>query len=80
MLFGTARSPSLEVMMTMGRTTTARVSPPEITVSPPVSGLRNSAKMMRPRMPYTMDGTPARFRTFVTSSRVSRVSFAYSSR
>ena len=46
-----ARSASLEVMMTMGRTTTERVSPPEMTVSPPVSGFRNSAKMIRPRMP-----------------------------
>ena len=80
MLFGTARSASLEVMMTMGRTTTERVSPPDMTVSPPVSGFRNSAKMIRPRMPYTMDGTPARFRTFVTRMRLILVSVAYSSR
>ncbi len=67
-------------MITMGSTRRASVSPPLTRLYPPVSPPRAWAKMASPSSPYTIDGTPARFRMFVWRRRVNRVSRAYSSR
>ena len=75
---------SIVMRMTIGSTSTARVRPPEMKLRPKVSGPVTArmvwTKRTSPRMPYTIDGTPARLRMFVVSRRLVRVSFAYSCR
>ena len=84
MLLGTARRASIVMRMTIGSTRTASVKPPEMKLRPKVSGPVTArmawTKTTSPRMPYTIDGTPARFRMFVVRSRFIRVSRAYSCR
>ncbi len=81
-VLGTARSASLVVMITIGRTTTIRVSEPEIRLRPLPTprAARAATNTLRPRSPKTTDGTPARFRMLRISRRVNRLSGAYSSR
>ena len=83
MVLGTARSASMEVMITIGRTSTASVMPPAMMLRPDPSSssvFMNATKTDRPSRPYTTDGTPARLRMLIWMNRVSLVSAAYSSR
>ena len=71
---GTARNASIEVMMTIGRTSTARVIPPARMLRPdPLSSsvFMNATTTDRPRSPYTTNGTPARLRMLIWMKRVS---------
>ena len=83
MVLGTDRRASMEVMITIGRTSTASVIPPARMLRPdplPSTASMNATKTARPSRPYTTDGTPARLRMLIWMKRVSRVSPAYSSR
>src|SRR5215213_3758016 len=65
---GTARIASRPAMITTGRTSRPRVSPPARTTGPRESGPRT--RKASPRMPYTIEGTAARFWMFTSISRL----------
>ena len=82
-MLGTARSASIDVMITIGSTRTASVMPPAMMFRPEPSSSSEfitATKTDSPSRPYTTDGTPARLRMLTWMNRVSRVSAAYSSR
>src|SRR6056297_3850677 len=76
-LYGTARSDSEAVMITMGNTSADNARPPAQTVRPRPKNWTNRA---RPSRPYTIDGTPARLRTLRRVNAARRDLPAYSSR
>ena len=54
--------------------------PAEMRVAPPVNPLIACTNIARPRMPYTIEGTPDRLRMLTLMKFVSRFFGAYSSR
>ncbi len=74
---GTARMASWAAMMMTGRINSDRVSAPERMLRWKPSARTKTAS---PRMPYTMDGTPARLAMLVWMTRVTQLRGAYSSR
>ena len=68
---------SWAAMIIIGRIKRARVKPPASKLLP---NPRLRTNISRPKMPYTMEGTPARFAMFIWASRAKRFRAAYSSR
>ena len=80
---GTALIASWEDTITTGMISNASVSPAAVTFFPSFPGATSTKKATNidsPRMPYTMDGTAARFWMFVWISSATRLLPAYSSR
>ena len=69
-------------MITIGRMSAVSVSAPAMMLRPLFGKPRKAkkaTKTVRPRRPYTIEGTPARLRMLMLMNRVSRLSGAYSS-
>ena len=73
---GTARMASCEDTITTGIISSASVRPAARVLLPSAN---RATKMLNPRMPYTMDGTAARFWMLVCISSLNRLRAAYSS-
>jgi hypothetical protein len=74
---GTALIASCDETITIGKTTKAIVKAPESILFPKPSVLTKTAK---PNKPYTIDGVPDRFETFIFINFVIQLFLAYSSK
>ena len=77
MELGTARIASRDAMMTTGRTRNESVRPAVITTGPRFRRPRD--RNASPRMPYTMDGTAARFWMMTSMNRLYQASVSANS-